>query len=135
MDTGHRRDTSWTIGELAQRAGVQPSAIRYYEEAGVLPTPRRVNGRRRYDAMTLQRLSAFKAAQDAGFTMREIHALFYGFAEETPPHERWEVLAERKLAELDARIQRIDAMKRVLRKGLACGCLSLDDCVLLDNPM
>ncbi len=61
--------TELMIGEVARRAGVRPSALRYYERAGLLPTPRRINGRRRYDPGVLQRLDAIRFAQRAGFTL------------------------------------------------------------------
>lgn len=121
----------WTIGELARRAGVQPSAIRYYESAGILPLALRINGRRYYDADALLRLRAVKVARAAGFSMRETRVLFASFADQTVIHERWNTLAQQKLGELDAQIERAQAMKQVLRDGLACGCLTLDQCALL----
>lgn len=61
-----------TIGETARRAGVRPSALRYYESVGLLDAPRRISGRRRYDSQVLNRLSVIRLAQDAGFTIAEI---------------------------------------------------------------
>ena len=61
-----------TIGEVARRAGVRASAIRYYEEAGLLPAPERVGGKRRYDEGILRRLAIIGGAKRAGFTLREI---------------------------------------------------------------
>ncbi len=119
-----------SIGEVARRAGLQSSAIRYYESVGVLPKPERLNGRRRYDTSVLQRLAAIQVAQQAGFTIAEMRILFHGFAEGTPPSTRWQALAHKKLAEVDALISRAQGMKRLLEKGLRCGCLSLDDCKL-----
>lgn len=117
-----------SIGEVARRAGLRPSALRYYESIGLLPPPRRVSGRRRYDVQTLQWLQLIRLAQDAGFTMVEIQTLLHGFAPETPPAARWQLLARRKLAELDAQIVRVEQMKQVLATGLKCGCLRLEDC-------
>jgi MerR family redox-sensitive transcriptional activator SoxR len=119
------------IGEVARRAGLQPSAIRYYESAGILPAPARTNGRRRYDSSVLQRLAAIQVARQAGFSIGDMRTLFQGFAENTPLSARWQALANNKLAELDALISRAQGMKRLLEQGLTCRCLRLEDCELL----
>jgi MerR family transcriptional regulator, redox-sensitive transcriptional activator SoxR len=121
-----------TIGEVAHRAGIRPSAIRYYESSGVLPAPRRVSGRRRYEPGVLQRLALIRLAQDAGFTVAEIKSLFSDFAPETPASARWQALATRKLVEVEALIARAQGMKRLLEEGLLrCRCPSLDECARL----
>jgi DNA-binding transcriptional MerR regulator len=74
-------------------------------------------------------------ARDLGFSVAEIRTLLNGFSADTPPSERWQHLARRKLPEIDALVQRATAMKRLLEKGLRCDCVSLHDCVLYDcNP-
>jgi MerR family redox-sensitive transcriptional activator SoxR len=118
------------IGEVARRAGIRPSALRYYESIGLLPAPRRVSGRRRYDESTVQMLRVVQLAQQAGFTVAEIQTLLHGFAPETPPAARWQPLARKKLRELDALIERAQQMKQVLETGLNCGCLRLEDCAI-----
>ena len=120
-----------SIGEVARRANLRPSAIRYYEDVGVLPPPRRVNGRRRYDAEVLTRLAVVRMAQEAGFTIEEIRTLVAGFPEGTPASARWRALAERKLPEVDALIARLQAVRRVLEESLRCGCLTLEACAAL----
>jgi MerR family redox-sensitive transcriptional activator SoxR len=117
-----------TIGEVARRAGLRPSALRYYEGLGLLLAARRVSGRRRYSPDALARLAVIRLAQQAGFTMAEIATLVNGFAPETPAAERWRVLAEHKLVEVEALIRRGEGMKRVLEASLRCGCLDLADC-------
>ena len=118
-----------TISEVARRAGIRPSAIRFYESSGVLPAPRRASGRRRYDASVLERLAVIQLAQEAGFTVAEIKRLFADFASETPAWERWQTLATQKLGEVEALISRAQTMKRVLEEGLMqCRCLSLEEC-------
>ncbi len=118
-----------TIGEVAKRAGIRASAIRYYESVEVLPVPQRVNGRRRYDSRVLDRLAVIQIAQQAGFTVAEMRTLFNGFTPETPASARWEALAQQKLVEVDALIRRAQAMKRVLEEELLrCRCLTLDEC-------
>jgi MerR family transcriptional regulator, redox-sensitive transcriptional activator SoxR len=133
-----------SIGEVAQRAGVRPSALRYYESIGVLPTPERENGRRRYDGEVLRevldRLAVVRVAQQAGFTISEIRMLLDGFSEDTPPSERWRVLAREKLPEVEALVERALGMKNLLDRGLRCECLRLEDCALIgrdtaDAPM
>lgn len=121
---------SLAIGEVARRAGVSGPTIRYYESIGLLPAPSRVNGRRRYDASALQRLRIIRVAQRAGFTLGEIRELFQGFPAGTAPATRWESLARRKLAELDAQLTRIEIMRGVLSEGLRCGCLTMEQCTL-----
>ena len=118
------------IGAVAQRVGIATSVIRYYETIGLLPLPPRLNGRRRYDARTVQRLMVIGRAQQAGFTLAEIRELFFGFEVGTPPAVRWEALARRKLAELDAQLARIAAMRELLREGLRCGCLTIEQCTV-----
>ncbi len=118
-----------TIGEVAQRAGIRASAIRYYESVALLPAPQRINGRRRYDSTVLERLAVIQLAQQAGFTVAEIRTLFNGFTPETPASARWEALAQQKLAEVNALIRRSQAMKRLLEEQLLrCRCLTLDEC-------
>jgi MerR family redox-sensitive transcriptional activator SoxR len=124
-------DTTWSIGEVAARAGLKRSAIRYYEQIGLLPKAPRMSGRRRYDASVLTRLSIIDLAQRAGFTLAETRTLLHGFAPQAPPSERWQALARDKLAELDALIERATGMKRLLQQGLRCGCPSLQECELL----
>lgn len=119
------------IGEVARRAGVRPSTLRYYESAGLLPPARRVNGRRRYDAGVYGHLAAIRTAREAGFTIAEIRHLLHGFGAPTAPSARWRALAGRKLVEIDALIARAQGMKRVLQEGLRCECLTLDDCALV----
>jgi len=121
-----------TISQVARRAGIRPSAIRYYESSGVLPTPRRASGRRRYDTSVLQRLAVIQLAQEAGITIAEIKRLFYDFEAGLPASARWQALAKHKLAEVDALIARAQRMKRLLEECLLrCQCLSLDECARL----
>lgn len=124
-----------SIGEVARRAGVRPSALRYYERIGLLPRPGRENGRRRYDGEALRealdRLTVVRIAQQAGFTISEIRTLLDGFSEDTPPSERWRVLAQDKLPEVEALVERALNMKDLLERGLRCECLSLEECALV----
>lgn len=120
-----------SIGDVARRAGVRPSAVRYYESVGVLPEPRRVNGRRRYGPEVLTHLTVVHMAQEAGFTVAEIRTLLHGFPDDAAASVRWRALAERKIVEGDALIARAQQMRRVLEESLCCGCLTLDDCAVV----
>jgi MerR family redox-sensitive transcriptional activator SoxR len=122
-----------SIGEVGRRAGIAPSAIRYYERIGLLPRPARSGGKRRYDASVLEWLSLIALAREGGFTMSEIRQLVTGFTPGTRPAARWRDLATRKLEEIDAMVARAERMRAVLRVALDCGCFRLEDCaVLLD---
>jgi MerR family transcriptional regulator, redox-sensitive transcriptional activator SoxR len=116
------------IGEIARRAGVATSTIRYYERIGLLPRSQRVSGKRRYDDDILQKLGVIRLAQHAGFTIAEIQTLVHEFPVNTPPSKRWEVLAGDKIAELEAMMQRIQTMKTILETTLNCACDKLEDC-------
>jgi len=117
-----------TIGEVASRAGLRPSAVRYYEDVGILPPPERVNGRRRYGPEAVEQLEVIRFAQAAGLSLDEIRVLFHGFGADVPPAPRWQEVATRKLRELDEQVARIDRMRRVLEATLDCGCVTLRDC-------
>jgi MerR family transcriptional regulator, redox-sensitive transcriptional activator SoxR len=128
---------SMSIGEVASRAGLRPSTLRYYEGVGLLPPPERENGRRRYDGGVLRevldRLTVVRVAQQAGFTISEIRTLLDGFSEDTLPSERWRLLAEEKLPEVEALVKRALGMKDLLERGLRCECLRLEECALVGN--
>ncbi len=116
------------IGEVAARAGIAPSAIRYYEACGLLPRAERRSGRRVYDESAVERLALIRLAKAAGFTVAEVKRLLGGFARRTPPGERWRELAERKRLELDERIAEAERMKRLLQRVSRCDCPTFEDC-------
>jgi MerR family transcriptional regulator, redox-sensitive transcriptional activator SoxR len=117
-----------TIGKLAKRAHLQPSALRYYESVGLLSAARRIGGQRRYSLESLQRLNFIRLAQQAGFTIAEIKILLEGFGNNPPPVSHWQDLAHRKIAEINAVIERNQQMKELLEEGLRCGCLDFTAC-------
>lgn len=119
-----------TIGEVARRAGIRTSAVRYYESIGLLPIPRRASGgHRRYDASVLDLLAILQMAQQAGFTLAEMHLLVAGFDASTPASERWQSLAQTKLKEVEAIIAHAQQTKQMLERLLQCGCLRLEECL------
>jgi MerR family transcriptional regulator, redox-sensitive transcriptional activator SoxR len=115
-----------TIGQVAERSGLAASAIRFYEQAGVLPKPPRAGGCRQYDNSILERLAVLERAKACGFSLEEARCLFYGFREGTPPSERWQSLARRKLLELDELQEKIAAMRKLLERS--CQCRDLTEC-------
>ena len=120
-----------TIGEVARRTGVRASAIRYYEEAGLLEEPERVGGKRRYDEEVLRRLALIGGAKRAGFTLGEIRILLHGFTAGTGAEQRWQALASGKLVEVDEAISQLRETRGLLEEALRCECASLDECARL----
>ena len=123
--------TLLTIGEVARRAGVRASAIRYYEEAGLLEEPERVGSKRRYDEEVLRRLALIGGAKRAGFTLGEIRTLLHGFPAGTGAAQRWQALASEKLVEVDEAIAQLRIARDLLQEALRCECGSLDECTQL----
>ena len=115
------------IGELAKRANVTTSAVRYYEKVGLLPAPRRVSGRREYADDALARLAIVLHARRLGFSIAETGRLVSVFPPSTPS-ARWKKLASAKLIEVDAIIARAEAMRSTLELISACRCESWDEC-------
>ena len=115
-----------TIGQVARQSGLAASAIRFYEQAGVLPKPGRIGGRRVYNQSILERLAVIERAKACGFSLDETRRLFFGFREGTPPSERWQTLARRKLVELDELVCTIAATKDLLQRP--CACKDLAEC-------
>jgi DNA-binding transcriptional MerR regulator len=118
-----------TISEVALRAGLQASAIRYYEKIGLLPRAPRVSGQRRYDTTALYRLAIIQRARQLGFTLTEIRHLFFGFRDVTRASERWRTLSQKKVAELDRLMDDLKAVRGLLKKMMTkCHCDTLDQC-------
>lgn len=122
-----------TIGEVARRAGVRASSIRHWEAVGVLPTPERASGARRYGPQVLEDIERIGVAQRAGFTLAEIRELFDGFRSDQAPGEHVRALAERKLEELEELIERATAVRGWLQTATDCRCPTLADCGLFDS--
>lgn len=118
----------YSIGEVARQADISPATLRFYEQIGLAPAARRRNGRRRYDASMAQRVTFIKMAQQAGFTLTEIHAIFYAFPQGTPLAARWDAMAPRKSSELTARLVELERMQSQLHAGPTCTCLTLEEC-------
>ena|SRR5690349_1038220 len=119
---------AFTISEVAKPIGLRPSAIRYYEQIGILPPIQRVSGQRRYEVTALHRLVVIQRARQTGFTLTEIKQLFFGFRAGTPPSVRWHRLKTGKIVELDRMLQRIRTMRDLLEQQGKCRCTALEEC-------
>ena len=122
-----------TIGQVAARAGLRTSAIRYYERVGLLPAPERLGGQRRYTAETVRRLGVIDVAKRAGFTLDDARLLLAAGDDGAPAYEQVRQLARRKLPEVEALIDQAEAMKRWLTIASGCDCETLDVCRLFEN--
>lgn len=118
-----------TISELAQQVNLRPSAIRYYEQIGIIDPADRVGGQRRYDKNAIYRLAVVQHARRIGFTLDEIRQLFAGFPSGTRASQRWQTLSRKKLLELEEMMERIKTMQQLLmRLQKTCTCSSFDQC-------
>lgn len=116
------------IGDVAQRAGVAATTIRYYEREGVLPEPARQSGQRVYGPEVLELLGTVKMAQELGFTLEEIKILLDSFRSPGEPSALCRDLAQQKLGELETLIADARRMKEILEHGLSCDCSTLQGC-------
>jgi MerR family transcriptional regulator, redox-sensitive transcriptional activator SoxR len=123
-----------TIGEVAGLAGKSPSAIRYYEQIGLLPEPARVNGRRRYDASTVRTLAVIETGQRAGLALDEIRVLLSAAPDDPAAIGRLREVASRKLPEIVALIERSELVRGWLECAARCECPNLDECPLFAGP-
>jgi MerR family transcriptional regulator, redox-sensitive transcriptional activator SoxR len=120
------------IGEVARRAGVRVSLIRYYDGIGLLPEADRVGGQRRYDESVLRRLAVIDVAQRAGLSLDEIRELVeHG---NDPMSDQLRALAERRLPEIESLIDRARRVRSWLEDAARCECRRIDECELFDDP-
>jgi MerR family transcriptional regulator, redox-sensitive transcriptional activator SoxR len=123
-----------TIGQVAERAGVAASSIRYYESIGLLPEPERLHGQRRYGGDVLGRLAFIGVAQSAGFKLQEIKQLVDGVDAGRGMADRMRALSSQKLEEIEALLERTKAMKGWLEVAKECGCETPAQCALFPQP-
>lgn len=114
-----------TIGELARRTGVATSALRYWEELGLLPAPARVSGQRRYPQSAVGLVGEILVLRDVGFTLRELNALI---TSRSSAADGWRELHQRKLTELDQRIAQAQAARTAIAHALACPHEDIHEC-------
>jgi MerR family redox-sensitive transcriptional activator SoxR len=126
--------TELTIGELSSRSGVAASALRFYERKGLIESTRTEGNQRRYPGVTLRRVALVQAGKAAGIPLERIGAALDTLpAGRSPTKRDWERLSRSWGAELDRRIETLEAIRGRLTTCIGCGCLSLKTCGLL-NP-
>jgi MerR family transcriptional regulator, redox-sensitive transcriptional activator SoxR len=123
-----------SIGEVATRSGVAPSALRFYEREGLIAATRTDGNQRRYERAVLRRIAFIQAGRAAGIPLAEVNAALARLpVNRTPSRRDWERLSNRWRADLDERIATLQALRDRLTTCIGCGCLSIDKCELL-NP-
>ena len=123
-----------SIGDFAVRAGVAPSALRYYERLGLIRAARTGGNQRRYERSELRRVAFIKIAQQVGVSLDEIRAALASLPENrTPTKADWTRLSERWRSKLEARIALMERLRDELTGCIGCGCLSMQRCKLI-NP-
>jgi MerR family redox-sensitive transcriptional activator SoxR len=123
-----------TIGELSERSGVATSAIRYYEDLGLVSSRRTTGNQRRYPRATLRRLAFVRTAQRVGLTLDEVEAALATLPSgRTPTKADWTRLSRAWRPRLDAQIRQLERLRDTLDSCIGCGCLSLKRCAL-SNP-
>jgi len=126
--------TLLTIGQLAERAGVATSAVRFYEAQGLLASTRTAGNQRRYEQATLRRIAFIRTAQRVGLSLEEIgDALATLPGGRVPTKADWTRLSRGWRPRLDEQIERIERLRDRLDGCIGCGCLSLKTCAL-SNP-
>jgi MerR family redox-sensitive transcriptional activator SoxR len=123
-----------TVGELAERTGVATSALRFYEERGLLHPERNDSGHRRYPRHLARRVAFIVFAQRVGLTLEEIRAELDKLPmDRVPGREDWDRLTRNWSARIEERIEELKRLKTGLTGCIGCGCLSLESCAIL-NP-
>ena len=123
-----------TIGEVAKRSGVAASALRFYEERGLIASERAGSGQRRFSRPVLRRIAFIVFAQRVGLTLEEIgRELAKLPPDRAPARADWSCLSSTWTDRIDARIAELERLKAGLTECIGCGCLSLDRCQLA-NP-
>ena len=123
-----------SVGQVAARAGLAPSAVRWYEQQGLISATRTAGGARRFPRSVLRRLAFVRAAQNVGLSLAEIRAALDTLPEgRTPTARDWTRLSSGWRARLDEQIAALTTLRDGLDACIGCGCLSLDRCAL-SNP-
>lgn len=123
-----------TIGDMAARSGVAPSALRYYEREGLIRSTRTGGNQRRYERHELRRVAFIRIAQQVGVSLEEIRGALADLPENrTPTKADWSRLSARWRRKLEDRIAMMERLRDQLTGCIGCGCLSLQRCKLI-NP-
>jgi MerR family redox-sensitive transcriptional activator SoxR len=123
-----------TVGQVAERCGIAASAVRYYDDRGLISSARSSGGQRRFERDTIRRIAFITAAQAVGRSLAEIATALETLpARRTPTHDDWNRVATTWRPRLDEQIARLEALRDQLDACIGCGCLSLERCAMY-NP-
>lgn len=123
-----------SIGEVSTRSGIAPSALRFYEAAGLIAASRTSGNQRRYERATLRRIAVIQAGKAAGIPLAEIQAALATLPDDrVPTRKDWDRLSRSWRNDVDRRIALLQGLRERLTTCIGCGCLSIDRCTLL-NP-
>jgi MerR family redox-sensitive transcriptional activator SoxR len=127
-------ESELAIGEVAERSGVAPSALRFYESVGLITAARTAGNQRRYRRSTLRRIAVIQAGKAAGIPLGQIQEALAILPDDRVPDRRdWERLSRAWRDDVDQRIATLEGLRDRLSTCIGCGCLSIDRCELL-NP-
>jgi MerR family transcriptional regulator, redox-sensitive transcriptional activator SoxR len=123
-----------TIGEVARNVGLRTSAIRYYERKGLLESPQRSSGQRRYAVEVVQTIKLIQWGRQAGLGIRDLQILIGNFRSEATARDRWQQIIPPKLDEINAMLKRLSIAKTMLESTLNCTCPTIEDCATALTP-
>lgn len=133
-DVPPRQSDQLTIGALAERSGVTPSALRFYEQQGLITSSRTDGGQRRFEREVLRRVSFIRIAQQLDVSLEEIRSSLASLPDgRTPTKADWQRLARSWRKRLDERIATLEKLRDNLGDCIGCGCLSLKACALYNS--
>ncbi|HXN03459.1 MAG TPA: MerR family transcriptional regulator [Candidatus Acidoferrum sp.] len=121
---------SLRIGEVAAATGLRASAIRYYEDAGILPKPERVGGKRRYNGDTIDRITLIRFCRRLGMSLTDVRGLL-AMPRGSRAKDQWRRLVDGRLEEIGALIKAARGVERILRESRDCDCVTLESCSFL----
>ena len=134
MSSRHDPDELLSIGEMSRRTGVAVSALRYYEELGLIASDRTAGHQRRYPRHMLRRVSLISVAKRLGVPLADVQEAFESVPlDGTPSHEDWQRASRRWKRQLEERRRGLERLEHELTGCIGCGCLSMKACALL-NP-
>ena len=133
-DTTDATTPLFSVGEVAERCGIAASAVRYYDDRGLIESIRTPGGQRRFQRDTIRRIAFITAAQAVGRSLDEVAEALASLPDErTPTHADWNRVASTWRPRLDEQIERLVALRDQLDACIGCGCLSLERCAMY-NP-
>jgi MerR family transcriptional regulator, redox-sensitive transcriptional activator SoxR len=121
---------SLSIGDVAAATGLRASAIRYYEDAGILPKPERESGKRRYNGDTIDRITLIRFCRRLGMSLTDVRGLL-ATPRGSRAKDQWRRLVDSRLKEIGALIKAAQGVERILRESRDCDCVTMESCSFL----